>query len=127
MPRLRILIIGAHPDDADLRAGGTASKWCRDGHQVCLLSMTDGSAGHHVFRGAALAERRRNEARAAAAVIGATYEVFNYPDGELQPDLPARQRLIRFIRTFHPDLILTHRPYDYHPDNRYSAILVQDA
>src|SRR3954464_14970366 len=110
MPRLRFLLIGAHPDDADMRAGGTASKWSRLGHQVCLLSMTDGSAGHHIFRGPPLAERRRDEARAAAAVIGATYEVFNYPDGELQADLPARQRLIRFIRVFRPGLILTHRP-----------------
>jgi LmbE family N-acetylglucosaminyl deacetylase len=89
--------------------------------------MTDGSAGHHVFRGPPLAERRRDEARAAAAVIGATHEVFNYPDGELQADLSTRQRLIRFIRVFHPDLILTHRPNDYHPDHRYTATLVQDA
>ncbi len=127
MANLRILIIGAHPDDADLKAGGTAAKWCRLGHKVCLLSLTDGGAGHHLYRGPALAERRRQEARAAAAVIGAVYEVFNYPDGELQPDLHARQRLIRFVRGFRPDLVLTHRPNDYHPDHRYAAILVQDA
>jgi LmbE family N-acetylglucosaminyl deacetylase len=127
MTPLRILIIGAHPDDADLKAGGCAAKWCRSGQRVCLVSMTDGSAGHQDRRGAALAERRREEARAAAAVIGATYEVFNYPDGELQPDLPTRHRLIRFIRVFRPDLILTHRPNDYHPDHRYTSILVQDA
>jgi LmbE family N-acetylglucosaminyl deacetylase len=126
-PPLRILIIGAHPDDADIKAGGSAALWCRLGHRVCLVSMTDGGAGHHVLRGPTLAERRRNEARAAAAAIGASYEVFNYRDGELLADLPTRHRLIRYIRAFRPDLILTHRPNDYHPDHRYTSVLVQDA
>ncbi len=127
MPNPRILILGAHPDDGDLKAGGTAAKWCRLGWTVCLASLTDGSAGHQHIRGPALAERRRNEARAAAAVIGATAEVFNYPDGGLTPELETRHRLIRFLRHFRPDLVLTHRPYDYHPDHRYTSQLVLDA
>ncbi len=124
---LRILVIGAHPDDADIKAGGSSAKWCGLGHTVRMVSLTDGAAGHHATWGPALAERRRAEARAAAAVIGAAYEVWDYPDGELQPTLEARRRVIRLIRTFGPDLLLTDRPNDYHPDHRAAALLVQDA
>jgi LmbE family N-acetylglucosaminyl deacetylase len=124
---LRILVLGAHPDDADIKTGGTSAKWRRLGHDVRLVSVTDGGAGHQTLRRPALAERRRAEARAAGAVIGATYDVLDLPDGELMPTLDARFRLIRLIRTFAPDLILTHRPNDYHPDHRYTSTLVQDA
>jgi LmbE family N-acetylglucosaminyl deacetylase len=127
MEPLRILVIGAHPDDADIKTGGTASMWCRLGHQVHLVSVTDGGAGHQTLRGPALAERRRAEARAAGAVIGAIYTVLEFPDAGLLPTLEARHRIIRLIRTVRPDLILTHRLSDYHPDHRYTATLVQDA
>jgi N-acetylglucosamine malate deacetylase 1 len=124
---LRILVLGAHPDDADLKAGGCASRWCRGGHRVKLVSVTDGGAGHQTLRGPALSDRRRAEAKAAGAVIGAEYEVLGYPDGGLLPTLEARHELIRLIRSFGPDLVLTHRPNDYHPDHRYTSILLQDA
>jgi LmbE family N-acetylglucosaminyl deacetylase len=127
MQPLRILVLGAHPDDADIKAGGTSSLWRKLGHEVKLVSVTNGGAGHQTLRGAALVERRRAEARAAGAVIGASYEVLDHPDGGLLPSLEARQELICLIRTFQPDLILTHRPNDYHPDHRYTAVLVQDA
>ncbi len=126
-PPLRILVLGAHPDDADIKAGGCASLWCRGGHRVKLVSVTDGGAGHQTLRRPALAERRRAEARAAGAVIGAEYDVLGHPDGGLLPTLEARHDLIRLIRAFAPDLVLTHRPNDYHPDHRYTATLVQDA
>src|SRR6476619_4513134 len=96
----RILIVGAHPDDADIKAGGTAAKWCAAGHVVKLVSLCDGSAGHQTERGQPLAERRRAEAAAAGGVIGASYDVWDFPDGELQPSLDARRRIIRLIRTF---------------------------
>jgi LmbE family N-acetylglucosaminyl deacetylase len=127
MPSLRILILGAHPDDADYKAGGTAALWRRLGHEVKLVSVTDGGAGHQTLRGEALVARRRAEAQAAGAVIGAAYDVLDHPDGGLLPTLEARQQIIRLIRGFQPDLILTHRPNDYHPDHRYTSILVQDA
>ncbi|HTU89856.1 MAG TPA: PIG-L deacetylase family protein [Gemmataceae bacterium] len=127
MPPLRILVLGAHPDDADYKAGGTAARWRRLGHEVKLVSVTNGGAGHHILRGEALVARRRAEAQAAAAVIGATYDVLDHPDGALLPSLEARQQLIRLIREFKPDLLLTHRPNDYHPDHRYTSVLVQDA
>jgi LmbE family N-acetylglucosaminyl deacetylase len=124
---LRIQIIGAHPDDADIKAGGTAAKWCALGHTVRLVSLTDGRAGHHVSPGPELARRRRIEAEAAATSIGAVYEVLDLPDGTLDDRLENRHRVIRLIRGFHPDLVITHRSTDYHPDHRFAGLLVQDA
>src|SRR5437879_8878269 len=91
---LRILVIGAHPDDADIKAGGTAARWCGLGHVVRLVSLTDGRAGHHEMPGPRLAERRRAEAQSAAEVIGASYELFDIPDGELDDRLAYRHRVI---------------------------------
>jgi LmbE family N-acetylglucosaminyl deacetylase len=127
MQMLRMLIIGAHPDDADYAAGGTAALYRAAGHVVHMVSLTNGDAGHHEQPGPKLAERRRKEAAAAGAVIGATYQLFDIHDGELLPTLENRWRVIHLIRTFDPDLILTHRPNDYHPDHRYTSQLVQDA
>jgi LmbE family N-acetylglucosaminyl deacetylase len=126
-PSARILLIGAHPDDVDLKAGGTARKWCALSHAVKLVSLTNGQAGHQSQHGEELAQRRRAEAHCAAAVIGATYEVWNQPDGELDDSLENRRQVIRLLRTFRPDLVVTHRPNDYHPDHRFTALLVQDA
>jgi LmbE family N-acetylglucosaminyl deacetylase len=124
---LRILIIGAHPDDADIKAGGSAAKWCGLHHLVKLVSLTNGQAGHQSMPGPELARRRRVEAEASAATIGATYDVLECPDGELDDRLEYRHRLIRLVRGFRPDLILTHRSTDYHPDHRFTGLLVQDA
>jgi LmbE family N-acetylglucosaminyl deacetylase len=124
---LRILIVGAHPDDADIKAGGTAARWCGLGAVVRLVSLTNGQAGHHAMPGPELARRRKAEAQAAAAVIGATYEVQDVPDGELDDRLEYRHRVIRLIRAFRPDLLITHRTTDYHPDHRFAGLLVQDA
>jgi len=124
---LRLLIIGAHPDDADFAAGGTAALYRAHGHVVRMVSLTNGDAGHHEIAGPALAQRRLAEATAAGAVIGADYQIFPNHDGELLPTLDNRRQVIRLIRTFQPNLILTHRPNDYHPDHRYTSQLVQDA
>lgn len=127
MPPLRILVLGAHPDDADYKAGGTAALWRRLGHEVKFVSVTNGGAGHQSLHGEALVARRRAEAKAAGAVIGVPYEVLDNPDGGLMPTLEARHQIIRLIRAFKPDLLLTHRPNDYHPDHRYTSVLVQDS
>ncbi len=124
---LRLLIIGAHPDDADYHAGGTAALYRASGHVVKMVSLTNGDAGHQTLRGSELARRRRAEAAAAGAVIGATYDVLDNHDGELLPTLENRRLVIKLIRSFQPDLVLTHRPNDYHPDHRYTSQLVQDA
>jgi LmbE family N-acetylglucosaminyl deacetylase len=124
---LRLLIIGAHPDDADYAAGGTAALYRAADHVVQMVSLTNGDAGHQTLRGPELANRRRAEAAAAGAVIGAGYLVFDNHDGQLLPTLENRCAVIRLIRSFQPDLVLTHRPNDYHPDHRYTSQLVQDA
>lgn len=124
---LRLLIIGAHPDDADYSAGGTAALYRAAGHTVKMVSVTNGAAGHHITPGPELARRRRSEAASAGQVIGASYDVLDNPDGGLLPTLEARAVIIRLIRSFKPDLVLTHRPNDYHPDHRYTSQLVQDA
>jgi LmbE family N-acetylglucosaminyl deacetylase len=125
--RLRILAIGAHPDDSDFEAGGVAALYARRGHQVKFLSLTNGDAGHYKMGGAELAQRRRAEALKAAATIGIQYEVLDIHDEELMPTLETRRRVIQVIREFQPHLVMTHRPNDYHPDHRYTSTLVQDA
>jgi N-acetylglucosamine malate deacetylase 1 len=124
---LRLLILGAHPDDAEYHAGGLASVYCQAGHKVRMVSMTNGQAGHFERPPDQLADIRRAEAAAAGQVIGAEYVTWDIPDGELTADLATRQRVIREIRLFAPDLVLAHRPYDYHPDHRAAGQLVQDA
>jgi LmbE family N-acetylglucosaminyl deacetylase len=124
---LRLLILGAHPDDADYHAGGLATRYRQAGHVVKMVSLTNGDAGHQTQHGPQLARRRQAEAAAAGAVIGASYDVLDNHDGQLLPTLENRGQVIRLIRTFRPNLVLTHRPNDYHPDHRYTSQLVQDA
>jgi N-acetylglucosamine malate deacetylase 1 len=123
----KLLVVGAHPDDPDIKAGGIAAKYVQEGHEVRFISVTNGNAGHHEIGGVELARRRRQEAQAAADVIGIEYEVWENHDGELEPTLENRKKMIRLIRNYDPDLILTHRPNDYHPDHRYVSTLVQDS
>jgi LmbE family N-acetylglucosaminyl deacetylase len=122
-----ILAIGAHPDDCDFGAAGLAALGVRAGCRVHFVSVTNGDAGHFEQGGTPLARRRYAEAQAAAAVLGIDYSVLDIHDGELEPSLANRRTIIRLIRELRPDLILTHRPNDYHPDHRYTAQLVQDA
>ena len=125
---LRVIVIGAHPDDADLCAGGTASEWASMGHQVKFLSLTNGDAGHQSMGGGALAKRRRAEAEESARRLGiAEYEVLDNHDGELIPTLDVRLQVIRRIRQWKADVVITSRPNDYHPDHRNTGLVVQDA
>ena len=125
--RLNIIAFGAHPDDCDQRAGGTAAKYAALGHRVRFVSITNGDAGHQTEGGGALAARRRAEAQEAGRRIGVDYVVLDNHDGELLPTLEIRQQIIRQIREWKADLVLAPRPNDYHPDHRYTGILVQDA
>ncbi len=125
--QINVLVFGAHPDDCDIKAGGVAALYVQQGHRVKFVSVTNGDAGHHEMGGAPLAQRRYAEAQAAAEVIGIEYELLDNHDGELMPTLENRYKVIRTIREFRPDLIMTHRPNDYHPDHRYTSTLVQDA
>jgi LmbE family N-acetylglucosaminyl deacetylase len=125
--KLRIIVFGAHPDDAQYKAGGSAAKWVRAGHEVKLVSVTNGDVGHWQSAGGPLAERRLAEVKKADALIGAKTEVLDIHDGELVPSLENRQKIIRLIREWKADVVIAHRPWDYHPDHRYVGVLVQDA
>jgi LmbE family N-acetylglucosaminyl deacetylase len=125
--QLRVLVFGAHPDDCNEDAGGVAALYARQGHEVLFISVTNGDAGHHQMGGARLAQRRRAEANAAGAAIGIRYQLLDIHDGELLPTLENRRQIITVIRNFRPDLIMSPRPNDYHPDHRYTAQLIQDA
>jgi LmbE family N-acetylglucosaminyl deacetylase len=124
---VRVIAFGAHPDDCDLGAGGLAAKYVALGHKVKFVSLTNGDAGHQSQGGEALAKRRRDEAREAGRRIGIEYEVLDNHDGRLLPTLDVREQVIREIRKWKADIVIAPRPNDYHPDHRYSGVLVQDA
>jgi len=124
---LKIIVFGAHPDDCDLTTGGIAIQFVKMGHKVKFVSMTNGDAGHQSTGGGALAKRRMAEAREAGRRFGVEYLVLDNHDGELMPTLENRLRVIREIRNWNADIVITHRIDDYHPDHRYTSILVQDA
>ena len=124
---LRILVIGAHPDDCEIKAGGVTAMYRAAGHHVKFVSVTNGEAGHQFRQPAELAALRRSESDAVARLMGIEYEILGNRDGRLLPTLEARFELISLIRHYRPDLILTHRPNDYHPDHRATSTLVCDA
>jgi LmbE family N-acetylglucosaminyl deacetylase len=127
-PKLRVLAIGAHPDDCDIKFGGTAVKFAAAGHAVKFVSVTNGDAGHQTLAGAALAKRRYLETQESARRLGiAEYQVLDNHDGELMPTLEVRKQIIRIIRDWKADIVIAPRTNDYHPDHRYTAMLVQDA
>jgi LmbE family N-acetylglucosaminyl deacetylase len=124
---LRIIVFGAHPDDCDMDSGGTAALWAAKGHAVKFVALTNGDAGHQSQGGGALAKRRRAEAQEAGRRFGiAEYEVLDNHDGELEPTLAVRQQVIRRIRQWQADIVIAPRPNDYHPDHRYTGVVVQD-
>ncbi|MCO8125251.1 PIG-L family deacetylase [Stieleria sp. TO1_6] len=124
---LRIICFGAHPDDAEYKSGGTAALWAKQGHQVKLVSVTNGDIGHWQMSGGALAKRRTAESALVAERLGVTSQVLDIHDGELMPTLENRRTITRLIRDWNADIVIAHRPWDYHPDHRYVGVLVQDA
>jgi LmbE family N-acetylglucosaminyl deacetylase len=124
--QLRIIVFGAHPDDPE-KVGGTMARFVESGHKVRLVSITNGNAGHFEMGGGPLAQRRYRETQCAGRAIGAEYIVLNNDDGKLMPTLENREEVIRQIREFQADIVITHRPNDYHPDHRNTGLLVRDA
>jgi LmbE family N-acetylglucosaminyl deacetylase len=124
--KLHVIIIGAHPDDPD-EDGGTAYKWAQLGYDVMMVALTNGDAGHQSIKAAELAKIRREEARRAGEVIGVKYITLDNHDGQLMPTYENRLQVIRLIREQKADIVIYPRPYDYHPDHRYTGVLVNDA
>jgi len=125
--KLRIICFGAHPDDCELQVGGTAALWAAQGHHVKFVSVTNGDIGHWREAGGPLARRRTAEVQEAAKILGITTQVLDIHDGELLPTLENRRTITRLIRDWKADIVMSHRPNDYHPDHRYTGILVQDS
>ena len=124
---LRIISFGAHPDDCEMVAGGVAAKWAALGHKFKCVAVTNGDIGHSVLAGGPLAQRRRAESQHAARILGIDTEVLDNHDGELMVTLENRRKIARLIRDWRADVVISHRPNDYHPDHRYTGVLVMDA
>ncbi len=125
--KVRIIMIGAHPDDCDVNSGGTAAIFAKMGYAVKFLSVTNGDAGHQTMKGVPLAKRRYAETQEVAKRLGIKYDVLDNHDGLLMPTLEVRLQIIRKIREWNADVVIAPRPNDYHPDHRYTGVLVQDA
>jgi len=125
--KLRIIAFGAHPDDCELREGGAAAKWAALGHHVKFVSVTNGDIGHWAMAGGPLAMRRAKEVAETSKILGIDHEVLDIHDGELMVTMENRRTICRLIREYKADVVISHRPNDYHPDHRYVGVLVMDA
>lgn len=125
--KLRIIVFGAHPDDCELSSGGTAAKWAEQGHHVKFVACTNGDIGHWRMAGGPLARRRTAEVMQCAKILGNEAEVLDIHDGELTSTLENRRTICRLIRNWQADIVISHRPNDYHPDHRCVGVLVTDA
>jgi LmbE family N-acetylglucosaminyl deacetylase len=126
--KLRIIVFGAHPDDCEYAAGGTAARWAAKGHKVKFVSCTNGDIGHWGTAGGPLARRRAAEVKRCATILGiAETEVLDIHDGELMVTMENRRTICRLIREWNADVVISHRPNDYHPDHRYVGVLIMDA
>ncbi|MEE2777244.1 MAG: PIG-L family deacetylase [Acidobacteriota bacterium] len=125
--KLRIIAFGAHPDDCEIKASGVARMWVEQGHAVKFVSLTNGDIGHYEIAGGPLALVRKAEVEECARLLGISTQVLDNHDGELMPTLENRKTVARLIREWQADVVLAPRTNDYHPDHRYTAILVQDA
>ena len=125
--KLRVIAFGAHPDDCEIKVGGVGAMWAAEGQHVKLVSVTNGDIGHWKIAGGPLANRRREEASKADGILGVESQVLDIHDGEVMPTLENRRRIVRLIREWKADVVLAPRACDYHPDHRYTGVLVQDA
>lgn len=124
---MRILSIHAHPDDAEILAGGTLALIRAKGHSVTIATMTPGDCGSTEHGPEEIARIRRAEAAASAALIGADYVCVEFRDLSIFNDDASRRRVTEIIRRARPELVLTASPIDYHCDHEATSILVRDA
>ncbi len=125
---LRVMIIGAHPDDPDITGGGLALNFVKVGATVKLVSMCNGDKGHMAMSPEALAARRYQEAQRSKEILGVDeYRILNHHDCELEVTLEVRKEMTRLIRGFAPHVVITHRTCDYHADHRAVGTLVMDS
>jgi LmbE family N-acetylglucosaminyl deacetylase len=124
---VRVIMFGAHPDDCEIYAGGTAAMFARMGHKVKFVSLTNGNKGHHLLKPDEILARRKKEMQEVARILHIEYDYIDNDDGELMPTVENRKKVIRMICDWKADIVVTHRSNDYHPDHRNTSIIVQDA
>lgn len=124
---MNIICIAAHPDDTELQCAGTLARYAKEGHNVTIAIITDGSMGDLVVKPDELTAMRKHEAKNAADIIGAHFIWGGTMDEHVFTDLESRRRMIDILREADPDVIFTHAPNDYHPDHKYVSQLVFDS
>jgi len=127
--KLNVIVIAAHPDEPEEYTGGTAALFAELGHRVKFLTMTNGDIGHYDYKGKELAERRRGEALRAAERLGVeAYTIWDISDGWLVPSPEHRDEVIREIRSWEADVVITfHGHGGGHFDNRNAGRIVREA
>ncbi len=123
---MNILAIGAHPDDVENGCGGTLAKFAKQGHKVFTATATNGNVGSATLSKDEIAAVRKEEARRAAAHIGAEYICLDYNDEMFFEDEAVRLAFIDLVRYCKADLILTHNPKDYNPDHELTSKIITD-
>jgi N-acetylglucosamine malate deacetylase 1 len=123
---MKILALGAHPDDIEFSMFGSLLAWRATGAELTLAVATDGAAGGKGDP-AELRRLRRVEAGKSAAMLGASPCFLDFPDGHLLPDRALHDALAALIDAERPDLIVTHAPNDYHADHRALSVAVSQA
>lgn len=125
---LNVIVIAAHPDEPEIYAGAISAAYAERGHRVKFLTLTDGCCGHYEMSGQQLVDRRKQEAQEAARRLGVLeYVVLPIPDGELMPSIEIRKEVIRQIRGWEADIVITfHADGPGHADNRSVGKIVRD-
>jgi N-acetylglucosamine malate deacetylase 1 len=122
-----ILSIHAHPDDAEILAGGTLARLAALGHRIMLITMTPGDCGSSELGAEEISEVRRTEASRAAVLIGAEYRCAEFRDLAIFSDDASRRRVTEILRQVRPDIVITSSPVDYMCDHEATSELVRDA
>jgi LmbE family N-acetylglucosaminyl deacetylase len=124
---VRVLAVGAHPDDLEILCGGTLARFVAEGHEVVMCNATRGDRGSFVHSSEEIARIRATEARRAAEVCGAEHVTLGIRDAEVNAADPEQQQaVVDLVREARPDLIVTHYPLDYMSDHNEISKLVFD-
>jgi LmbE family N-acetylglucosaminyl deacetylase len=125
---MKVLAVGAHPDDLEILAGGTLARFCADGHDVTMCHVASGNRGSYRLAAEEAAATRLAGGGAGLGEIGARHDTLDLPDCEVNATDPAQRRLaVDLVRRHRPDLVITHSPGDYMGDHNETSRLLFDA
>jgi N-acetylglucosamine malate deacetylase 1 len=125
---MRVLAVGAHPDDLEILCGGTLARYSEEGHDVVMCHATKGDRGSFEYTSEEISRIRNDEARRAAEIAGAQHISLGLSDGEVNAADPSQRRIVvDLVRDARPDVIITHSPGDYMADHNEISKLVFDA